>query len=249
VPGGYRVSGRWRWASGSEHAEAFVCTCVVSPQAMRLVWLTPAQVERIDTWHVSGLKGTGSGDIVVNDVFVPDVHSAEPYAPVPGARRFAAAAAIAPYFAALALGIAQGALHDAIALARADKRRLAAPRRMADDPLAQHRLGEAATLLRCARTAFYGEVDAWEALVRTLPPNVPVMRLPEWQAITATAVWVTQRAARVVDAAYHAGGGSSVWQDAPLQRRFRDLHVATQHIAVSDAIFARHGATLMDGIA
>ena len=249
APGGFRVSGRWRWASGSEHAAWFVCTCRVPPQAHRLVLLSPAQVERVDTWQVSGLKGTGSGDVVVDDVFVPEARSAEPYAPVPGARRFAAAAAIAPYFTALALGVAQGALQDAIDLARADKRRLAAPRRMADDTLTQHRIGEADARLRAARHAFYAEVDAWEALVRTLPPEVPVGSRPELQALNATAVWALQSAAAVVDTAYHAGGGSSVWSDAPLQRRFRDMHVATQHIAVSDAAFARQGAALMGGSA
>jgi alkylation response protein AidB-like acyl-CoA dehydrogenase len=219
VPGGYRVSGRWRWASGSAHAVWFVCTCRVPPQAHRLVLLSPAQVERVDTWQVSGLRGTGSGDV------------------------------IAPYFTALALGVAQGALHDTLALARADKRRLASPRRMADDPLVQHRLGEADALLRAARHAFYGEVDAWEKLVRTLPPEVPVGSRPELAALNATAVWALQSAAAVVDTAYHAGGGSSVWSDAPLQQRFRDMHVATQHIAVSDAAFARHGAALMGGSA
>jgi alkylation response protein AidB-like acyl-CoA dehydrogenase len=249
VPGGYRVSGRWRWASGSAHAVWFVCTCRVPPQAHRLVLLSPAQVERVDTWQVSGLRGTGSGDVIADAVFVPDARSAEPYAPVPGARRFAAAAAIAPYFTALALGVAQGALHDTLALARADKRRLASPRRMADDPLVQHRLGEADALLRAARHAFYGEVDAWEKLVRTLPPEVPVGSRPELAALNATAVWALQSAAAVVDTAYHAGGGSSVWSDAPLQQRFRDMHVATQHIAVSDAAFARHGAALMGGSA
>lgn len=247
VPGGYRVSGRWRWASGSEHADALVCTCALAPQAMRLVLLAPDDVQRLDTWHTSGLKGTGSGDIVVNDVFVPEARSAEPYAPVPSARRFAAAAAIAPYFAALALGIAQGALHDAITLARHDERRLAAPRRMADDPLAQHRLGKAHALLRAARSALYAEVESWDSFVHHLPLDTPVLRQPELQAINATAVWATQSAATVVDTAYHAAGGSSVWDDSPLQRRFRDLHVATQHIAVSDAVFARHGAALVGG--
>ena len=247
VPGGYRVSGRWRWASGSEYADGLVCTCRVLPQGMRLVLLAPSEIERLDTWHVSGLKGTGSGDIVVDDVFVPEARTAEPYAPLPSARRFAVAAAIAPYFTSVALGIAQGALQDAIDLARADKRRLAASRRMADDPLVQHRLGEADALLRAARTAFYGEVDGWEAFVRALPLEVPVTSRPELQSLNATAVWAMQSATSVVNTAYHCCGGSSVWEDAALQRRFRDIHVATQHIAVTDAVFARQGAALMGG--
>jgi alkylation response protein AidB-like acyl-CoA dehydrogenase len=247
VPGGYRVSGRWRWASGSDHADGFICTCRVQPQGWRLVWLKPDQVQRVDTWHVSGLRGTGSGDIVVDDMFVPDERSAEPYAPVSSARPFAAANAIASYFTALALGIAQGALQDAVDLARADKRRLAAPRRMADDTLTQQKLGEASTLLRAARGAFYADVDAWQDFVRNLPLDLAVASQPELQLHNTIAVWALQSATSVVDVAYCAGGGSSVWQDASLQRRFRDVHVATQHIAVADSVFSRHGAALMGG--
>ena len=60
----------------------------------------------------------------------------------------------------------------------------------------------------------------------------------------AAAVWVTERAAAVVDAAYRAGGGSSLYDDCPLQRRLRDVHVITQHFVVKQETMATAGALL-----
>src|SRR3954465_5632846 len=73
VDGGFRISGRWKYASGCEHCEwAFLGCMVEGGSDMRCLFLVPrADYEIIDTWHVPGLKGTGSHDIVVKDAFVP----------------------------------------------------------------------------------------------------------------------------------------------------------------------------------
>jgi alkylation response protein AidB-like acyl-CoA dehydrogenase len=255
VDGGYRAQGRWQWCSGSAHADWVLCNCVIyrdgepiagptpAYPAMRSLLLPAAEVELVDTWLVSGLRGTGSGDIALRNVFVADGRSAELFGQANALARQAPAVggAIGPYVAAVALGIARGALDDIVALAAADKRRLGAASPLADDALFQHRLGEADAQLRAARQAFYAQLQAWEQLPEAeRSPLHPVVT-----ETNATALWVTRTAASVVDTAYHAAGGSAVWESAALQRRFRDIHTATQHISVSEAIYGRAGAGLL----
>ena len=259
VDGGYTVSGRWKWASGGAHADWILCNCVLmedgAPRpgavpgvpALRSVLLTPAEVERIDTWRVSGLRGSGSGDIAVRDLFVPEARAADMFGPPNDDARqaWAAGTAVGPFVAAVALGIARGALDDVIALAAGEKRRLGAARRMADEGVFQNRLGEADAQLRAARAAFYAQTRVWEDRARALPAGASPMDDPLHLATNATSLWVTRTCAAVVDTAYHAAGGSAVWDSANLQRRFRDIHTATQHISVSDGLFTRRGAALV----
>lgn len=254
VDGGWRVSGRWQWSSGSPHADLFMLNCMVEGAEplpggwpdMRFVLLPPSNVERIDNWRVSGLRGTGSGDVAVADAFVSDECTASMFAPQSESLRRSgmAGAAAAPYVAAVALGIAYGAMNDLLALVKANKRRLGSQTRLADDGLFQHRLGEAETALRATRAAFYAQVRMWEDFAANAPVDPVLHTHPLLSATNANSVWVMKQTAAIVDMAYAAGGGSSVWETCPLQRRFRDIHTATQHISVQDAVLTRHGAAL-----
>ena len=221
--GGYRVSGRWSFASGCEHAQWIFGNCIEAgvdggePQ-LRIAVFAPEQVVIEDTWNVSGLCGTGSHHFHVDNVLVPTSRTVvplgdesvldDPILRVPMVSLFAMS------IASVAVGIAHGALDDIVALAT-DKVPLLAPASLAANPQFQGELAIADTEFRAARGLLHDVARAaWDMAVAGEPfDNVQRARM------RATAVWVTERAAAVVDAAYRAGGGSSLYADCPLQRR------------------------------
>jgi alkylation response protein AidB-like acyl-CoA dehydrogenase len=255
VDGGYRVRGRWAFASGCEHSAWLYGTCIEEGEGgeedqeagdtprLRTVVFSPAEVEIEDTWKVSGLCGTGSHHFVVHDLLVPAARTfptfeAEPCLDEP-VLRVPPPALYALAIASVAVGVAQGALDEILALARA-KVPLLASAPLAANPLFQHQLATADTDLRAARGLLYADAEgAWAAAAAGAP-----FALEQRARIRATATWATARAAAVVGAAYHAGGGSSLYLDSPLQRRLRDVHAVTQHFLVKPDALTTAGAVL-----
>jgi alkylation response protein AidB-like acyl-CoA dehydrogenase len=248
--GGYRVTGRWGFVSGCQHCDWIYGNCIEEGATgngtmppLRVALFRAGEVEIEDTWSVSGLCGTGSHDVVAEDVFVPAERtyallSAEPCVDGPLVR----IPLPSPYvlqMASVALGVAQGALDDILALAT-DKVPLFAGASLAANPLFQNQLGEADARLRAARALLYGEAgEAWAAALGDDPFT------PEHRArIRAAGVWAADAAAAVVDMAYRAGGGSSLYRSGPLQRRFRDVHALTQHFLVKLDSLTTVGAVL-----
>jgi alkylation response protein AidB-like acyl-CoA dehydrogenase len=141
--------------------------------------------------------------------------------------------------AAVAVGIAHAALGEVTALA-AGKVPLFSDGTLASNPLFQHQLGDADARLRAARTVLYADAEtAWSTAVAGIP-FTPYHRA----RIRATATWATTTAASVVDMAYTAGGGTSIYSSSPLQRRLRDIHALTQSFAVKPDTFTTAGAVL-----
>jgi indole-3-acetate monooxygenase len=236
--GGYRVTGRWAFVSGCQHCDWIYGNCIEEGASgngdmppLRIALFQAGEVEIEDTWSVSGLCGTGSHDVVAENVFVPAdrsfaLLSAEPCLDDPLVR----IPLPSPYvlqMASGALGIAQGALDDILALAT-DKVPLFAGASLAANALFQNQLGEADARLRAARALLYASAaEAWATALARDPFT------PEHRArIRASGVWAADTAAAVVDMAYRAGGGSSLYRSSPLQRRFRDVHALTQHFLV-----------------
>lgn len=236
--GGYRVTGRWAFVSGCQHCDWIYGNCIEEGASgngdmppLRIALFQAGEVEIEDTWSVSGLCGTGSHDVVAENVFVPADRSfallaAEPCLDDPLVR----IPLPSPYvlqMASGALGIAQGALDDILALAT-DKVPLFAGASLAANALFQNQLGEADARLRAARALLYASAaEAWATALARDPFT------PEHRArIRASGVWAADTAAAVVDMAYRAGGGSSLYRSSPLQRRFRDVHALTQHFLV-----------------
>jgi alkylation response protein AidB-like acyl-CoA dehydrogenase len=235
VDGGYRVTGRWSLASGCQHADLLYGNCIEGivddePQ-MRIAVFRPEDVVIEDTWTAFGLCGTGSHHFRVEDVFVPADRTVRPLAdepcldepivhvPVPSLLSLAVAG--------VALGTAQAALDDIVALATA-KTPLLAPSPLATNPLFQHDLATAVTELRAARGLVHETAaSVWDAAVRRAP-----LTLPQVADARAAAAWATDRAAHVVDTAHRSGGSSALYAESPLQRRLRDVHALTQHFLV-----------------
>jgi indole-3-acetate monooxygenase len=256
TPGGFEVTGRWPFASGCLHSKWLVGNCLVTknghprsgpiPDApeTRFVLFRTEQAQILDTWFVSGLRGTGSNDIAVEGIHVSEEDTFEPFfglPSVPGPLYVSAVPQFSLHVASVGLGIAQHAIDDIIALAGNQKRRLFAQAALADTPLLQHNLARAETSLRAARALLESEAESfWAGVDSGRVPAVAERTRP-----AATGSWVVAAAAAVVDTCYAAGGGTALYDASPLQRHLRDIHTLTQHISVADGWLTRAGAILL----
>lgn len=245
VDGGFRVTGQWSFASGCQHADWFIAHCIVDDGRMpplRMMVLPAADVEILDTWSVSGLCGTGSHDFTIDDVFVPGERTFSVFEEggVDGPLgRIPELCYSSLEFANVAIGIAEGALAEVTTLATG-KMPMFADATLAANPLFRHQLGETDARLRAARALLDADVAwAWDTAVAD-----EEFALEQRARIRATATWVTTAAASVVDTAYTAGGGTTLYSSSPLQRRLRDAHALTQHFAVKPDTFTLAGAVL-----
>ncbi|WP_437602702.1 acyl-CoA dehydrogenase family protein [Sorangium sp. So ce590] len=257
--GGYRVTGRWSFASGCEHASWLFGNCVIldggrprmGPASetrevpeMRGMLFPASEVRILDTWSVLGLRGTGSHDIMTEGLFCPAEHSFDIFQ---GQSSVAAPGFVAPvlhfvlHMGAVAVGIAQGALDDVVTLASSGKKRLYARAQLADSPVFQVHLGRAETSVRAARALLRDTGDElWAACV-----NNPGAVLAMTPRISGALAWVTEVAARAVDACYQAGGGGVARNASSVQRRFRDIHTLSQHAAAAEGWLGQAGAALL----
>jgi alkylation response protein AidB-like acyl-CoA dehydrogenase len=245
--GHYRVTGRWRFASGCQHADWLMGGCLVrdgdAPQA-RMVFFPASEVEVIDTWTVSGLCGTGSHDIAVRDLAVPITRSVAPSHEPPVAEgalyAFPLFGLLALGIAAVGLGIARRARDEIVALA-GRKTPGGGRRTLAERSAVQAQLAEAEAT-RAAAHAFLREVvdAAWAEARAGGRIDVPARTRLRLAATHATAA-----AARAVDIAYAAAGGTAVYAESPLQRTFRDVHVVTQHMMVAQPTWELVGRLLL----
>jgi indole-3-acetate monooxygenase len=240
------VSGRWSFGTGSTFCDWLLGGCVVEEGGLRLVVFARDQVDVHDTWHVSGLRATGSHDFSVEGGRVPRARSAE----VIGVRaRHDGALYAFPLFGLLALaiagvslGIARGALGDLAALA-AVKRPDGSSRLLAERGTVQAAVARAEASLRAARALLMDETDGAFELARG-DGEISV----ETRASLRLAATHAARAGRdVVDTAYDLAGGASLYESGALARRFRDAHAAGQHMLVSPATWELTGRLLLGG--
>jgi indole-3-acetate monooxygenase len=254
VEGGYRLTGRWSWASGSQNCRWLTGGAVVtkdgSPRLVRegvpevRVFCFPASDATLhDTWNAMGLSGTGSGDVSVQDIFVPAERALSLLAERPRIDRplyaFPALGLLGVGLPAVGLGIARRALDELATLAQT-KKLMPAGRLLATRGVVQVSFAEAEATLRAARALLMETVNAtYEAGMRR---ELTVRHRAELRLSYAHAM---RSAARVVDAMYEAGGGVSVHRASPLQRCMRDVHVATQHAMVGSVILESIGGVLL----
>ncbi|MEM7331886.1 MAG: acyl-CoA dehydrogenase family protein [Chloroflexota bacterium] len=242
VAGGLRVNGRWLWGSGTPFCSWIVGVAAVVDKEgkpsqladgtrMPLVYFPKDQVELIDTWRVSGLKGTASGEYEVKDLFVPDGYwtSFPPTQPQIDAPlyRFPFLGALAAGVASVGLGLANRAL-DEIKQLGPNKAPRWSVKKLAERPSIQAQVAEAEARYMAAGAFLRQSVQELWSQAEAGPVDVNGRR-----QLRMAASYATTEAAKVVDAAYHIGGGSSIWESVPLQRLFRDVHVVTQHGIIS----------------
>ena len=247
VDGGYRVTGRWSFASGCEHADVIFGNGVEGlvdgmPQLRGAVF-APDEVTIEDTWSVSGLCGTGSHHIHVDGTVVPAERTYDPMGGEPCIDTLIVhlppPAVFSLVMASVALGVAQGALDDIMLLA-SDKVPMLSPVALGGNPLFQLDLAAADTDVRAARSLLYDEAGQIWATA-TVGDTLTMEQRARGRA---SAVWAVDRAISVTTTAYRAGGGSSLYSDCPLQRRLRDIHALAQHFIVRRDTLVTTGAIL-----
>ena len=241
VDGGVVVSGRWAFCSGITHSDFLFGGCMIdsdqstsSERPMPSVVAMPKDdLQILDTWHTLGLRGTGSHDAVADEVFVPAARMFSLFdGPVLDrpVYRFPAFGFFALSIAAAALGNARGAIDELVALAT-HKVGLGSSRTLAERTATHATVAEAEASLRAARAAYYEAIDAaWQAAQGGPPVSVDLRN-----GLRLAATHATRTAADVVRSMYDLGGGTAIYDDSPLQRRFRDAYTATAHFQVNEA--------------
>ena len=255
VEGGYRVTGRWPFASGCEHCTWLMGGSVVVEQGTprllpsglpdsRLMLFPAGDARIIDTWTVAGLRGTGSHDIAVDDLFVPAARSFSLITDRPcrtGALyAFPVFGLLALGIAAVTLGIGRAAIDELVRLAGV-KTPSGSRRRLGERAVIQAAVAEAEAVLGAGRALVFDTVaTAWAAAEAE---GTIDLRLRARLRLAATHAAIS--AARAVDLMYNAGGGTSVYATSPLQRHFRDVHAATQHVMIAPATLELVGRVLL----
>jgi len=255
VPGGFRLAGRWSFASGCQHSTTLLGGALVAgangPERtaagrpdIRLLFVPADAVEIVDTWRVSGLMGTGSHDIVVRDRFVPAAHAVSLLADAPREAgplyRFPVFGLLAVGVAAVALGLARRAIDEIATLARTKTPALAT-RRLAERAATQIAVAEAEGALGGARDHLLATVASIGARVAA----GAAIELADRARVRIAAAEAVRGAARAVDRMYEQGGGSAIYQSSALQRCFRDVHVVTQHASVAQGSQELAGRALL----
>jgi alkylation response protein AidB-like acyl-CoA dehydrogenase len=209
-----------------------------------MMFMRAHEVELIDTWDAVGMRGTGSGDMAVKDVRVPQGRSVSFMTDRP---RDTGPLYAFPPFGLLALGIAavasgnaRAALEDLKALAGA-KKPGGSSRSLAERSTIQADFARAEAALEAARAL----AEARIAVAWGQASNGSALDAPARAGLRLAATHLTRTAADVVRCAYDMAGGSSVYSSHPLQRRFRDAHVATQHMMVAPPTYELAGRVLL----
>ena len=253
--GDYLVSGRWAWGSGSANCSWLLGGAVIMdggemlrlPSGApdhRMMVMRRAEVELIDTWDALGMRGTGSGDLAAKDVRVPQSRSVSFITDTPREAgplyRFAPFGLLALGIAAVASGNALGALDDLKALAVAKKGQCSS-RSLVERGVVQADFAVAQADLDAARALVHAEIaTAWDRVVAG-----DALELSARARLRLAATRLTQVSARVAAKMHELAGGTSVYASHPLNRRFRDAHVATQHVMVAPPTLELAGRVLL----
>jgi len=245
VEGGYRVSGRWPFASGCQHATHVMGGVMIAREGkpeMRSMVFAKEDVRVHDTWDVAGLRGTGSHDVEVEDAFVPEARTLSLFGPPRHEGtlyRQPLFGSLAAGVAAVALGLAGGALDELVTIAKT--KRIGPERTMASREVVQRDVGVAWGALDAARATL---VTALDANAREVERD-GAASLQTRARLRLAACHATKESAKVVDLAYEHGGGAAIYATSSLQRAKRDVHVATQHLMVSGTSATLAGRALL----
>lgn len=257
VDGGYRVTGRWRLASGIRNANWLgpICTVYEPDGAPRLdaegktvsrsMLLPISKATLTDVWHVVGLRGTGSDSFEIDDLFVAEKYSfgrdsqaerkEDGYLYRMGLSFFYSVA-----FAGVALGVARRTLDEFVVLAAA-KNPSHSSQVLRESSAVQREFGEAEALLDSARTYLYDRISAaWNS---GYPPDLwPLDSRARLRLATTNAIY---RSRDAVEFAYRAAGSGAIFVDNPFERRFRDINTVAQQAQGQPVNFEHAGSALM----
>jgi indole-3-acetate monooxygenase len=250
---GYRVSGRWSLVSGCELADWIAFLSVVEENGrprmhphgpeLRFLYVRQADCRIIDTWHVSGLRGTGSHDVEVQDLFVPEAHTA-----VPGASTLAVPIGRMPIicmmaagFAAQVIGIASAGLATVVELGKTKVSPEPRPG-LRDLPANQSSVALHQAALAAARTYLHACVGStWNKAV-----SAERVTLQDISAVWGAALHAAQIGRQTLEAMFSIAGTTSLYVHCPLERAHRDMHAMMRHIVVQPFWLENAGRVMFD---
>ena len=210
---------------------------------IRMAVVPISEVEIIDTWQVSGLRGTGSHDVAVHDLFVPE-ERAVALALDPGAANVQFRIPMFTLFGIalvpVALGAARRAIDEVMATARGKTPMLSGSKLM-DKPVFQHEMARAEGMLQAGRTYLYAAVGG---LLEAASAGAEIDMAMRGRVKLACAT-ATDFAAQATDIAYRLGGASALFETGALQRCFRDVHAVTQHFTIAASNYEVAGRVML----
>src|SRR5712671_2250343 len=256
VPGGYRVTGRWDFASGCRHATWMGAhgTVVEPDGSLRLndagrptvrTWLFPVEeAVLLDNWDPIGLRGTASESYRVEDLFVPEAFTGTREDPSlrrePGALyAFPQQTLYSVGIASVALGIARGMLNAFVELALRKTPRGAG--RLADNAVIQAEVARAEARLGAARCYL---IDTLTEIYRRALPSAPI-DIPDRARARLAGSNAIASAVAVANRTYKSAGVDAIFPGSPFERRFRDIHTLSQQIQSRDAHYETVGQVLL----
>lgn len=256
VPGGYKASARWDFASGSRQASWLGAHVRVveadgtqrrkpdgSPEIRTILFPVTSAV-MYDVWDVIGLRGTGTDSYSVDNLFIPEKFAA--LRDEPQARReqgplyrLSTNMVFSMGFAATSVGVARATLDAAIDLSRAKTPQ--AQKAMRDNNAVQGVIGRTEAQLRATRAYLYSTAaEVW----RDLSQGMGITEAHRI-ALRIAATWSIHQSAAVVDTAYHLAGATAVFSRNKFERRFRDMHAIAQQIQGRDSHYEDVGKAIL----
>lgn len=257
VDGGYRVNGRWPFVSGCKHCDWLIFSCNVmehgaprtAPNGMperRFCFVPARETEVLDTWYTTGLRGSGSHDVSIKDIFVPAERT---YSFPSPPRRQGALYAYPLMFTynlpGVTLGIARAAIDSFIEIAPRKQVTMSMltgkPVMLRDEAYAQNAAARAEALVGSARDYLFARIDEiWQTLLAGAPPTPKQRALYRIAIAHAHAVCI-----EAVEGLFKAYGGGAVYTSSPFDRCLRDLLTINQHTMNSLKIYEVAGRVLL----
>lgn len=251
VDGGYRLSGRWPLMSGCHHARWIGGNSLVlegeaprmlpgGPPDFHIMWFPANECKILDTWYSTGMRGTGSTDVVVEDIFVPEHRAFSLFTAqsrLPGALyRLGIDAHFLTALANVGLGIARASIDAFVRLAK-EKTPTLSQTGLAVRPTVHAEVARAEARLQSARSYMREVVSEISDVINSgnkVPEELEARR-------RLACVNAAESCEQVVDSMYRLGGMTSIYTGHPLDRCLRDLHTVNQHLAVSPVWWEKTG--------
>lgn len=255
VSDGFLVSGNWRFGSGITHCDVLVAGCLVyqngepepdpvsgADRHWRVIVSKPTNFEVVDTWHTTGLAGSGSLDYSAKELFIPEAHTFSFLQPYRAGPLHRTPDAILRKMSGIPLGLARACLDRVrgMASSRIDRETQTT---WSNDYRVQSAIAQAEMQLAAARASVYGSLERqWQQL------SEGDARSDDDRVSTALARYHAFRTARtIVQDLYDLVGGASVYRKSPMDRWLRDAETMCQHAVAQDSILQLTGNVLLGG--
>jgi alkylation response protein AidB-like acyl-CoA dehydrogenase len=229
VEGGYRITGKWRFMSGSQNATWLGAHLRVKGTSELKTFLYPkSSAEFHDIWHTIGLRGTASNEYSVDDLFIP--HERAIYRDDPRDRRsdaplyrFTSNQLYSIGYGGVSLGLARGTMDAFLALPR-EKVRRGAGKPMVENNVVQSHVAQSEARWRSARYFLHAAADeAFETI-----EEQGEMTLDQRTRLRLASTWAIQSSLQIINTLYHDCGSMAVFEENPFERRLRDIHTVAQ---------------------